>query len=905
MKLYAVSYFNVWPFANTKISIFIKNGKYLIQSPIGRGKSFLFFDGVIYALYGYSKRDILNVECTEWYTKILFQNDDWDVFFLQRPLTWKKWARLYKFIWKDVETAFPISDEIIVFNNDFSDYLDMSLYEEIEFHRSTELQQYIDILLPPRSVFLQRHIIMQGEENIFELQAKARIEILKKMFWLDAIDNLRDSLSEIKNNLKWQLKVLQEGGHVVEQYKKTYPLAIDVFSQLSLRLQNQQWYEIELLDTFDWLDHKFFSDMSDIVQILLEYCDDPLVANVDCIHLAICELSIDIFSDYYALLSKKQQSLWQEKDMLLSQKLQNKEKRNTLLTTSKQLEDRIYQLNIELEGYNSNQNEYMDLENKKSEIESKIKTIHQSITPEIRALILAYTEVSWADISIQEAIATQQHLLQLWWSKKSELELAKQKLEQYNQQLDHKKKSLEQYKSQLLYIEQSQRDLYIWKLQSEIQWINLQLEQKVASLQMFEQQYNDVLAAIEKLHISLQYHCDKINAACPFIDAILKKNKLDKDLELLEEKKVSSEKNILENKTLISNLQKNTIALQNNLQSANRNDFQYSWKDRESIILSIQQIESWTMTQAEKLYHSQCEMNIQLLEQSLDQIRSDYKIFQSILTQDVLNDFKEHGTSLSKINQELLTIQKNQQKNAQIVLQKREFETQLNQYIKDQANLDWEYTLLDENLSLVNNKLRLLSVCSIDDLWGLLPLLAQYLWKLSDLFYEKKRISLEQDIKKWELQSATTLHAIANKELVLYVLQSSLPLLNEYINNLLMKVVPFQLRMQINEDGDELELFVEDQFGLREVKSLSGGQKTVLKLCRVLATSIVFRNSFLFLDETINNVDEEVTAQLADMLLDYMRNYNLTFYTVSHSIQLQSMDIRDDIIIVPALDMSI
>lgn len=155
------------------------------------------------------------------------------------------------------------------------------------------------------------------------------------------------------------------------------------------------------------------------------------------------------------------------------------------------------------------------------------------------------------------------------------------------------------------------------------------------------------------------------------------------------------------------------------------------------------------------------------------------------------------------------------------------------------------------------------------------------------------------------MQSATTLHAIANKELVLYVLQSSLPLLNEYINNLLMKVVPFQLRMQINEDGDELELFVEDQFGLREVKSLSGGQKTVLKLCRVLATSIVFRNTFLFLDETINNVDEEVTAQLADMLLDYMRNYNLTFYTVSHSIQLQSMDIRDDIIVVPALDMSI
>lgn len=905
MKLYAVSYFNVWPFANTKISIFIKDGKYLIQSPIGRGKSFLFFDGVIYALYGYSKRDILNVECTEWYTKVLFQNDDWEVFFLQRPLTWKKWARLYRFTWKDGETSFSKPDEIIVFNHDFSDNLDMSLYEEIEFHRSTELQQYIDILLPPRSVFLQRHIIMQGEENIFELQAKARIEILKKMFWLDAIDNLRDSLSEIKNNLKWQLKVLQDWGHVVEQYKKTYPLAIDTFSQLTLRFQNQQWYETQLLDVFDWLDPKFFSEMSDIVQILEEYCNDPLVANVDSIHLAICELSVDVFSDYYILLSKKQQSLWQDREMLLLQRQKNREKQKSLVDDSKQLEDRISQVNIELEGYHSNQNVYIDLEKKKTEFESKIKTIHQSITPEIRALILAYTDVAWVDITIQEAITTQQYLLQLWWNKKSELELAKQKIEQYNQQLDHKKKSLEQYKSQLLYIEQSQRDLYIWKLQSEIQWINLQLEQKVASLQMFEQQYNDVLTAIEKLHVSLQYHCDKINAACPFIDAILKKNKLDKDLEILKEKKVSSEKNILEYKTLISNLQKNIIALQNNLQSANRNEFQYSWKDRESINLSIQQIESWAMTQAEKLYQSQCETNILLLEQSLDQIRSDYKIFQSILTQDVLNDFKEYSTSLSKVTQELLTIQKSQQVNAQAMLQKREFETQLKQLTVEQDNLDREYVVLDENLALINNKLRLLSLCSIDNLWNLLPFLTQYLRKLSDLFYEKKRISFEQDLKKWELQSATTLHAIANKELVLYVLQSSLPLLNEYINNLLMKVVPFQLRMQISEDGDELELFVEDQFGLREVKSLSGGQKTVLKLCRVLATSIVFRNSFLFLDETINNVDEEVTAQLADMLLDYMRNYNLTFYTVSHSIQLQSMDIRDDIIVVPSLDMSI
>ena len=184
----------------------------------------------------------------------------------------------------------------------------------------------------------------------------------------------------------------------------------------------------------------------------------------------------------------------------------------------------------------------------------------------------------------------------------------------------------------------------------------------------------------------------------------------------------------------------------------------------------------------------------------------------------------------------------------------------------------------EQNLKNNDIQLHQLTSCSIESLWNSLALMRQDIRKLSDLFREKKRVSQESDVKKQELQYATLLHTIANKELVLYVLHSSLPLLTEYINNLLMKVVPFQLQMNIHEDGDELELFIVDDLGLWEVKSLSGWQKTVLKLCRVLATSIVFRNTFLFLDETINNVDEEITSQLADMLLEYMRNYNLTFY---------------------------
>jgi len=63
MHIICASYNNIGPFANQTITLFLKNGKYLIKAPIGSGKSFLFFDGLVYALYGYSKRDMLNVSC--------------------------------------------------------------------------------------------------------------------------------------------------------------------------------------------------------------------------------------------------------------------------------------------------------------------------------------------------------------------------------------------------------------------------------------------------------------------------------------------------------------------------------------------------------------------------------------------------------------------------------------------------------------------------------------------------------------------------------------------------------------------------------------------------------------------------------------------------------------------------
>lgn len=51
-----------------------------------------------------------------------------------------------------------------------------------------------------------------------------------------------------------------------------------------------------------------------------------------------------------------------------------------------------------------------------------------------------------------------------------------------------------------------------------------------------------------------------------------------------------------------------------------------------------------------------------------------------------------------------------------------------------------------------------------------------------------------------------------------------------------------------------------------------------------------------FLDETINNIDHDTIWLVADMLDDYIKMSNMSLYVVTHSEQLQNMDVWDNII---------
>jgi DNA repair exonuclease SbcCD ATPase subunit len=159
---------------------------------------------------------------------------------------------------------------------------------------------------------------------------------------------------------------------------------------------------------------------------------------------------------------------------------------------------------------------------------------------------------------------------------------------------------------------------------------------------------------------------------------------------------------------------------------------------------------------------------------------------------------------------------------------------------------------------------------------------------------QQKLTSLIQDEK-----ILNNLHHIVSKELLLLVLGESLEVLTDIINVYLAQIFSLQLHLEIQKtssDKVELAAYCEDEHGKREVKSLSGWQKTILKLVWMLAIASYLRSPMLFLDETINNIDTDTVSKVADMLSDFVKKNDIKLYTITHSEQIQNMNIWDGIV---------
>lgn len=155
-------------------------------------------------------------------------------------------------------------------------------------------------------------------------------------------------------------------------------------------------------------------------------------------------------------------------------------------------------------------------------------------------------------------------------------------------------------------------------------------------------------------------------------------------------------------------------------------------------------------------------------------------------------------------------------------------------------------------------------------------------------------VERQQQIRELQEKETTIkdLLQIFQKELLIVVLQDFLPVLEDVINTYLQQVVSFSLRFELPktvQEQIELAIWIEDEKWQRAVKSLSGGQKAVLRLCRILAVSTLFKQEYLLLDETINSLDQEAIGRVAELLDAFVKQREVTFYLVTHATQIQEM----------------
>ena len=217
LNLIAVSYQNIGPFKNNLLSIIFDKWNYLIKAPIWTWKSFLFFDWPTYALYKTWTRNLLNIQSETWFIKLLF-SINWEVYYIVRNL--KKWkvkdstiSHLYNCALSEDEFFDNIEDR-----GPLKPWFDIEsilrskewILEEVVFKNETDLQQQLDMVLPPKEVFVSTIFLLQDSENIFEMQPSERLEVLKNVFWLLWIDESKTTVKDKLRDVAAQIKALQD-----------------------------------------------------------------------------------------------------------------------------------------------------------------------------------------------------------------------------------------------------------------------------------------------------------------------------------------------------------------------------------------------------------------------------------------------------------------------------------------------------------------------------------------------------------------------------------------------------------------------------------------------------------------------------------------------------------------------
>ncbi len=888
LNIYQAYFKNIWPLKNKSYIVNYKHKNVLIKAPIWTWKSFLFFDWPIFGLYKSSDRTIINKDSKSWEIQLIFSISE-RYFLIIRKLTLTKSGKdstktsLYE-ITADKNFFDYLNNFEKIVEPNTNNLLTLLKFNQIklndltgEFKQESVLQQALNDILPPKEVALSTIFLPQNSENIFEKKPSERITILKKIFWLLGIDDSKKIIDEEKNKVYWELKARQN----TDIYKSKLVWVIEKLKKVQFNLIKINELEDFLMD----------------FQVL-----DAEKINID----KLSKINLDI-EKYLWNLKKVQQEyvkLLQQKENIEKQIFQIKKEKNDLETQFNQIETEILKLQ-EL----SNQNTIF--EDKLKSIDTKLHTILQNYPNlqedyekqlEIRNMIQKLEKD--LDLLNQEKIKLldESKIIEIKLSNQDNSEITKlQKLIwEYKNKINEIKKTIN---LQSLTFEnntpKSYKEALNLIIEIENQWKNYAQQIKV-----YENQINSLNENLEKLENkqpkNLEYQCKITQNTCPFVKEIL--TKFDNSTKIIENQK----------QNLLSQIQEQQKTLDNLL---NKRNYLANWRKQNNIslvknnLLALQELEdklSTAYNQFEKLQNQQnntmklswkleeIKKQIENIETKINNLNEQLSKHKLQLDDKIINNYKfyqqlieEKNTLISKLS----GINEKLSKLIQLNTQKENISLNLDKISKQLSDLENQLKDILKALekSEQNNNLAAEDEKNLSELQQTLNL---YNNILSD--YAQNKIEVEKIKRRHKILK--DLSNIFWKELVIYVFSDYLKSLEELVNYFISDIVNFTLHIQLDEKWENLDIFVEDNLWKRPVSSLSWGQKTALRIWWILAISKLQNNQMLFLDETINNFDQDSVWLLANKIKEFVKSQNMKFYMITHSEILQQADIWDEII---------
>ncbi len=883
MDLIAVSYQNIWPFQDKQFSIFFSKWKYLVNAPIGFGKSFLFFDWPIYGLYKYGKRKLLNSKAKDGYIKLIFKTFDNYYLVVRNLKQWKTkdscgslFYELPNFSEEDLQKEF--SNGQIMHDFDIQEFItkNPANIQLQNFKNERDLDEYLSQFIIPKEVFLSTVFLMQDSDNIFQLAPSERIKILKNMFGLTFLDEAKDIILDKKRTLTTQIKLLSNNDDINNKLQSNISI---ILNQLSLLSEND--------------------DLKNIISKNKETIEELEFAK-DKIAITSFELPEQLFS----LSEQIGNHIDQQKTELikLESKHQDTQKNlDTLKTELSQSQQQIDTKNSELSQLKSIITNIDETKLEKLKIEKQ--TYYQQIQEQSNILSTVKHNLLENSHTLDEANDIINNLINDWKNKKQQKENIEsmKKLEETN---------ITNLQDKITHLDTTNQQLYKQELeskkqnfQSQIQTINLQTTNLQEKQKSHQEEVSKIDEKINKFKWFLDeqstFNCEKIEWNCPFVKVIKKDSfqKFESELESLNQEKATKlqtytssniELQLQEKQTALLELNKNLQLLEQTPKELMKDFF-------ENLEWQKQNLQAELTNKKEELKSKKFDQQIKDLEAELLDIS---KFFHTVPRKQIQENYqktKDLQALISKLDQ---SIQQLEQEIAKLENYKLQIQTIQTQIIQLQTQLEekkTKQTQITEELKEQSEQLSTTDKAKINSLSSSKDKISETLSIIKSQITDFKTQQLTLNQKKEDEKIVSNLHQIFSKEILLYVLDENLPVLNDTINNFLSQIVDFQVDMRLETTGDKLELqtIIYKQDQEIEVQSLSWWQRVILKLIWMLAISSYNRASMLFLDETINNLDEDTVSKVSSVIENFIKQQNLKMYVVTHSKQIQQMNIWD------------